>query len=74
MMKYVYIVTAQHDGFMWEKISQEGYSTLKGAQLFIENRGDQPEKIDDFKYQGSNKIIYRIYEIQIKSDSVEVHE
>ena len=61
---YVYIVTVQHQDYTWEKISQEGYSTLKLAQQFIENRSDNPQKIDDFRYQ-SERNIYRIYEIRV---------
>ena len=61
---HVYIVTVQPYNFNWEKISQEGYSTLKLAQEFIESRSDHPQKIDDFRYQ-SERNIYRIYEISV---------
>ena len=64
-MKYVYIVTAQHHDYTWEKISQECYSTLTGAQKFIETRSDKPTKIDEFRYQGTSNV-YRIYELQVK--------
>lgn len=72
-MKYIYVVTSQRVGFTWEKISQEGYSTLNRAQKFIEDRADNPIKLDDFRYQ-SKIHSYRIYEISIKNDSVEVQE
>ena len=64
-MKYVYVVTVQPITYTWEKLSQEGYSTLKDAQKFIENRADKPVKYDDFRYQGTTNV-YRIYEISVK--------
>lgn len=61
----VYIVTVQNGDFLWEKISQEGYSSLSKAQEFIESRSDNPKKLDDFIYQSLNKV-YRIYEISVR--------
>lgn len=66
-MKNIYIVTAQHNSHIWEKISQEGYKTLKEAQDFIKNRSDKPiKKCGDFIYK-SSETVYRIYEIQVKN-------
>ena len=63
-MKYVYSVTVQRIDFMWEKLSLECYLTLKSAQNFIEGRSDNPQKLDDFRYQSATNV-YRIYELQV---------
>lgn len=64
-MKYVYIVAVQPIVYIWEKVSQEGYDSLKKAQNFVESRSDNPVKSTEFLYQGTTNV-YRIYEISIK--------
>lgn len=60
-MRHVYIVMVQAE-YSLPKVSQEAYSTLIGAQNFIEHRGDVPKKLTDFHYK-SNRYEYIIHEL-----------
>lgn len=46
-------------------ISQTAYDSLEKAQEFIEERGDKPQKITDYKYQG-NTYEYLIHDIIVE--------
>lgn len=68
-MKHVYIVTVRPTEYIWEKVSQECYTTLSGAQFFIEHRSDKPVRITPFKYQGELNS-YSIQELTLIDTSV----
>ena len=63
-MRHVYIVVVCAE-YAMPVISQEAYSTLAGAQSFIERRGDRPEKVTDFLYK-SNRYEYKIHELTLR--------
>lgn len=63
-MRHVYIVVIQAE-YSLPKVSQEAYSTLIGAQNFIEHRGDAPRKLTDFQYE-SDRYEYNIYELVLR--------
>lgn len=63
-MKHIYIVVVQAE-YSLPKVSQEAYSTLIGAQNFIEHRGDRPRKLTDFQYE-SDRCEYNIYELALR--------
>lgn len=63
-MRHVYIVVVQAECAL-PKVSHEAYSTLIGAQNFIEHRGDGPEKLTDFHYI-SNRYEYIIHELALR--------
>jgi len=61
---HIYIVVIQAE-YSLPKVSQEAYSTLIGAQNFIEHRGDEPRKLTDFQYE-SDRYEYNIYELTLR--------
>ena len=63
-MNYIYIVAVKPKTQLWEKISQEGYRTLKDAQDFILSRSNKPRSLTEFTFE-SERNYYRIYEIQV---------
>ena len=47
------------------KVSQEGYSTLKKAQAFVESRSDRPQQASPYLYRTADFTDYLIYEVNI---------
>lgn len=63
-MRHVYIVVVQAE-YSLPKVSQEAYSTLIGAQAFIEARGDRPKRLTSFRYK-SDRYEYMIRELVLR--------
>jgi hypothetical protein len=63
-MKYVYVISVLPE-YALPKISSEAYETLERAQRFIENRSDEPKRVNDFTYKGRN-CTYTIHELLLR--------
>lgn len=63
---HVYVIQYD-DVYFGSKISQEGYSSLKAAQKFIEGRSGNHTKVNEYRYE-SETYSYTIVDVQIKED------
>ena len=63
----VYVVMVAYIKYKYERLSQEGYSTLEKAQDFCLNRAGNVQKIDEMTFVDEKREYgYHIHEILIK--------
>lgn len=64
-MRKAYIISSTNKLSNSTKISQEGYSSLKKAQEFLEHRTGNPQKVTEWHFE-NRFYSYQILEISIK--------